>query len=116
MIRTDGGYGVPGMPGNHAGVKDLVYRGEPVQLAPMPYYGGGLNIQQLTQNIPVGEDPLLPMDQDQFSDWVRYNLDKKYGPLKSRPSFSPGPQLPSFLNRGVKGAYLPTGFDAEYVS
>jgi len=116
MIRTDGGYGVLGMPGNHAGVKDLVYRGEPVQLAPMPYYGGGLNIQQLTQNIPVGEDPLLPMDQDQFSDWVRYNLDKKYGPLKSRPSFSPGPQLPSFLNRGVKGAYLPTGFDAKYVS
>lgn len=116
MMRTDGGYGVPGMPGNHAGIKDLVYRGEPVQFAPMPYYGGGLNIQQLTQNIPVGEDPLFPMDQDQFSDWVRYNLDKKYGPLKSKPSSSPGPQLPGFLNRGVRGAGLPTGFDAKYVS
>lgn len=84
MLRTDGGYGVPGMPGNHAGVRDLVYRGEPVQAMPMPYYGGGMNV--------------------------------KYGPLKPKPTSPAGPQLPNFLNRGVRGAYLPTGFDAKYVS
>jgi len=59
---------------------------------------------QLARNIPVGEDPLLPMDREQFDDWVKYNLDKNK-PLRPRDVQPPstGPQLPGF----VKGAFLP---------
>lgn len=69
MLRTDGGYGVPGMPGN-GGVRDLVYRGEPSQMMPLPYYGGGMNVQQLAQGIPVGQDPRFPMDPKVFESFV----------------------------------------------
>ncbi len=30
---------------NAGAFNDLVYRGEPYELAPMPYYGGGMNVQ-----------------------------------------------------------------------
>lgn len=70
MVRTDGGYGVPGMPGNGGALRDLVYRGEPAQMVPMPYHGGGMNIQPLAQGIPVGQDPRFPMDQKMFEAYV----------------------------------------------
>ena len=109
---AQGFYG--GYMGNAGALSDLVYRGEPTQMMPMPYYGGGGNVQQLAQGIPVGQDPLLPMDQDQFRDWVLYNMDKN-NPLPKKPAPT-GPQLPSFLNRGVRGASIPDGFDGKYVS
>jgi hypothetical protein len=31
----------------------------------------------VAQGIPVGQDPNLPMDQDQFQDWVRGQMDKR---------------------------------------
>ncbi len=31
----------------------------------------------IAQGIPVGEDPNLPMDQDQFRDWVNRQRDLK---------------------------------------
>lgn len=42
---AQGFYG--GYMGNAGALSDLVYRGEPTQMMPMPYYGGGMNIQQL---------------------------------------------------------------------
>jgi len=38
---------VAGAIGNLGGVKDLVYRNEPVQAVPMPYYGGGMGVETL---------------------------------------------------------------------
>lgn len=114
MFRTDGGYGVPGMPGNHAGVRDLVYRGEPVQAMPMPYYGGGMNIQTLAQGIPVGQDPRFPMDQDMFRTYV----DERR--LQNRFS-TPGSFL-KYVDEFNKSYFpggqssLPPGVDAKYVS
>ncbi len=32
---------------------------------------------EVAQGIPVGEDPNLPMDQDQFRDWVNRQRDLK---------------------------------------
>lgn len=55
MARTDGGYGVPGMPGNGLAIKDLVYRGEPTQMTPLPYYGGGFTMQPLAGNNPLND-------------------------------------------------------------
>jgi hypothetical protein len=101
--------------GGNLAYSDLLYRGEPYQMLPMPYYGGEIGVQQLSQNIPVGQDPIFPMDQDQFSDYVRYQLDKKK-PLPRPGAGSPGPQLPGFVNRGVRSASVPGGFDAKYVS
>jgi hypothetical protein len=42
---AQGFYG--GYMGNAGALNDLVYRGEPTQMMPMPYYGGGMGIQQL---------------------------------------------------------------------
>lgn len=38
---------VAGAVGNLGGVKNLVYRNEPVQAVPMPYYGGGMGVEML---------------------------------------------------------------------
>jgi len=32
---------------------------------------------EISQNIPVGDDPNLPMDQDQFRDWVNRQRDMR---------------------------------------
>ena len=66
---------VPGAPGNFRGfgpsaIDDLVYRGEPSNAEPMPYYGGNMNAQTVAQGIPVGEDPRFPMDQQSFWQYV----------------------------------------------
>jgi hypothetical protein len=37
---------------------------------------------EVAQGIPVGEDPNLPMDQDQFRDWVNRQRDLRDGLLK----------------------------------
>lgn len=36
----------------------------------------------LAQGIPVGEDPNLPMDQDQFRDWVNRQRDLRDRPMR----------------------------------
>jgi hypothetical protein len=86
------------------------------------------NLMASSRNIPVGQDPMLPMTQYQFNDWVKYNLDKNK-PLRPRDAQPgpTGPQLPGFLNKGaslpgapgnVAGMYgqLPAGFDNKFVS
>ena len=92
---AQGFYG--GYMGNAGALSDLVYRGNPGQMMPMPYYGGGMGIQQLggfagpgqlstdvieanipgsaseqllSQGIPVGQDPRFPMDQKMFEAYV----------------------------------------------
>jgi hypothetical protein len=59
-----------------------------------PYYQenisaspGRLADKTIAQGIPVGDDPIFPMDQEQFSDYIRYRLDKKSGvqPLPISP-------------------------------
>lgn len=42
---AQGFYG--GYMGNAGALDDLVYRGQPSQMMPLPYYGGGFNVQQL---------------------------------------------------------------------
>lgn len=37
---------------------------------------------QVAQGIPVGQDPNLPMDQDQFRDWVNRQRDLKRLPMQ----------------------------------
>jgi len=92
---AQGFYG--GYMGNAGALSDLVYRGNPGQMMPMPYYGGGMGVQQLggfvgpgqlstdviqanipgsasgqmlSQGIPVGQDPRFPMDQKMFEAYV----------------------------------------------
>ena len=56
---------------------------------------------EVAQGIPVGEDPNLPMSQDQFRDWVNRNRD-----LGRLPEFldTHGSMI-NYINktRGVKG-------------
>jgi len=92
---AQGFYG--GYMGNAGALSDLVYRGNPGQMMPMPYYGGGMGVQQLggfagpgqlstdviqanipgsaseqmlSRGIPVGQDPRFPMDQKMFEAYV----------------------------------------------
>ncbi len=37
---------------------------------------------EVAQGIPVGDDPNLPMDQDQFRDWVNRHRDLKRLPMR----------------------------------
>jgi hypothetical protein len=85
----------------------MFYGGE----ANVPGAPGNLNPRSIARGIPVGRDPLLPMDQDQFSDWVRYNLDKNK-PLRPQGNspVNQGPQLPGFLNRGASLPGAPGNF------
>ena len=113
MARTDGGYGVPGMPGNGGALRDLVYRGEPTQMMPMPYYGGGMNIQPLAQGIPVGQDPRFPMTQGQFFDAMEEAKFKNMFP-------NPGDfrqYIRDYNRQNPLGrqAGLPSTMDAKYV-
>ena len=56
-MRYSGMANVPGAPGNFpigaGGLSDLVYRGEPVQAMPLPYYGGQAQTQLLAQGQPI---------------------------------------------------------------
>lgn len=55
----------PGAPGNNLGLaNDLLYRGEPNTAMPLPYYGGGFNLQPLAGNNPLN-DPRFKIQGDE---------------------------------------------------
>ena len=114
MIRTDGGYGVPGMPGNTSAVSDLVYRGGFGQMMPMPYQGGGMDVQLLSQGIPVGQDSRLPMTQGQFLNEVEELRFKNMFP--NRGDFRQYIRDYNRQNPLGRQADVPSSFDAKYVS
>ena len=55
-------------------------------------FGGPLIEEKLVQGIPVGEDPIFPMGQEEFSDYVR-------GRLEQRKGFNP--PLPEEIRRRI---------------
>lgn len=58
---------------------------------------------QIAQGIPVGEDPNLPMSQDQFRDWVNRSRDLREGRLQQFLD-KQGSMLDYIRqNRGVRG-------------
>ena len=85
-----------------SGAQDLLYRGEPAQMMPMPYQGGGMNIQQVARGIPVGQDPRFPMDQKMFEAYVEEKRFKSQYPNRGdllryvdqfNKSYFPGSQV-----------------------
>ena len=109
---AQGFYG--GYMGNAGALNDLVYRGEPVQAMPMPYYGGPVEIQPLAQGIPAFQDPRFPMTQGQFErevEELRFN--KKY---QAPGSFRQ--EIKNYLKSNPLGRQvsIPANFDAKYVS
>lgn len=42
-------------------------------------FGGPVVNQTVAQGIPVGQDPIFPMGQEEFSDYVRGRLEQKKG-------------------------------------
>lgn len=42
-------------------------------------FGGSVTNQIVAQGIPVGQDPIFPMGQEEFSDYVRGRLEQKKG-------------------------------------
>jgi hypothetical protein len=137
---AQGFYG--GYMGNAGALSDLVYRGNPGQMMPMPYYGGGMGIQQLggfagpgqlstdviEANLPnasfVAGGPSFDINAGSAGDARRKR--KGLSPqdvqrlIEANPQFEkqikdmylPGAQGTPFF----KQAGLPTGFDAKYVS
>lgn len=53
------------------------------------------------ENIPVGEDPIFPMSQEEFREYVLQRLDEKYGPRPVAPRGSGGSGPSLFPLRGV---------------
>jgi hypothetical protein len=103
-----------GYMGNAGAMQDLVYRGETPQMTPMPYYGGGLDVQQLAGGIPAYQDPRFPMTQSQFErevEELRFN--KKY---QAPGSFRQ--EIKNYLKSNPLGPQVsvPGNFDAKYVS
>jgi len=137
---AQGFYG--GYMGNAGALSDLVYRGNPGQMTPMPYYGGGMGVQQLggfpgpgqlstdviQANIPgssfIAGSPSFDINQGAAGDARRKR--KGLSPqdvqrlIEANPQFEkqikdmylPGAQGTPFF----KQAGLPAGFDAKYVS
>lgn len=94
-----------------SGAQDLLYRGEPAQMMPMPYQGGGFNIQPLAQGIPVGQDPRFPMDQKMFEAYVEEKRFKRQYPNRGdllryvdqfNKNYFPGSQVNLPANIGGK--------------
>lgn len=58
---------------------------------------------EVAQGIPVGEDPNLPMSQDQFRDWVNRSRDLREGRLQQ--FLDTHGSMMNYINntRGVKG-------------
>lgn len=48
-------------------------------------FGGPLVEETVAQGIPVGEDPIFPMGQEEFSDYVRGRLDQRKGVIRPLP-------------------------------
>ena len=63
--------------------------------------GGPLMGQTVAQGIPVGQDPIFPMGQEEFSDYVRGRLDQKNPP--NRP-------IPADMMRRIQGVRAKYGF------
>ncbi len=59
---------------------------------------------RLAQGIPVGEDPNLPMDQDQFRDWVNRQRDLRAKPMEERLAPYGGSMLEMMRQLGLRGA------------
>jgi hypothetical protein len=57
--------------------------------------GGPLVGQTVAQGIPVGQDPIFPMSQEEFSDYVRGRLDQK---------------IPADMMRRIQGVRAKYGF------
>jgi len=58
----------------------------------------------VSQGIPVGEDPNLPMDQDQFRDWVNRQRDLRAKPMEERLAPYGGSMLEMMRQLGLRGA------------
>jgi hypothetical protein len=113
---AQGFYG--GYMGNAGALNDLVYRGEPTQMMPMPYYGGGMGIQQLAGGRSFDINPggagdarrkrkgLSPADVDRLIQ-ANPQFEKEI-----RDMYLPGVQGTPFF----KQAGIPSTFDAKYVS
>jgi len=56
--------------------------------------GGPLMEQTVARGLPVGEDPIFPMSQEEFSDYVYGRLDQKKG-LR--------PELPDDVKQRIRG-------------
>lgn len=80
-------------------------RTKPPRMDAGAFLQGYLNTQPQQANvawgerIPVGEDPIFPMSQEEFREYVLQRLDEKYGPRKVAPRGGGGPSL--FPVRGV---------------
>jgi len=59
---------------------------------------------KLAQGIPVGDDPNLPMDQDQFRDWVNRQRDLRAKPMEERLAPYGGSMLEMMRQLGLRGA------------
>jgi hypothetical protein len=74
-------------------------------VTPQEFLEQAIAEQLLAGGIPVGEDPIFPMSQDEFSDFVKGRLDQKYGPMKKpatpRPPSS-GPSLFPIRRAGLE--------------
>jgi len=66
--------------------------------------GGSSPSAEISQGIPVGEDPNLPMDQDQFRDWVNRQRDLRAKPMEERLAPYGGSMLEMMRQLGLRGA------------
>ena len=137
---TQGFYG--GYMGNAGALNDLVYRGNPGQMMPMPYQGGGMGMQRLggftgpgqmstdviQANMPsanvvaggqsfditpgAGGDSRRKRKGLSPQDVQRLIEANPQFEQQIRDMYLPGAQGTPFF----KKADLPTGFDAKYVS
>ena len=57
--------------------------------------------QFVAQNIPVGQDPIFPMGQEEFSDYVRGRMEQRNPP--NRP-------IPADIMRRIEGVRAKYGF------
>ena len=83
---AQGFYG--GYMGNAGALNDLVYRGEPTQMMPMPYYGGGMGIEQLAggPDLPFGGGGRYKTIQEQN----KPGAPRDYIPIRTFPQTEPG--------------------------
>ena len=113
---TQGFYG--GYMGNAGALSDLVYRGGPSSMMPLPYQGGMPQVQLL------GGSPSFDINPGATGDARRSR--KGLSPQDVQRLIEANPQFENQIREmylpGVQGtpffkkAEMPTGFDAKYVS
>ena len=114
-----------GYMGNAGALDDPVYRGEPAQMMPLPYYGGGMNIQQLAGSpgyfMPEAEIQRrfqeryknTPEGQRLQENILRVREQLKTGTFPwQQAEGSPNSQF----YMGPQSGQIPAGFDGKYVS